>query len=558
MKDSERLAQYKALSERFSLIPLEGKTPRESHWERWCREKRQFKEQDFLTPTGDIKNAGIACGPASGIIVIDEDEPEKFKSLCQQNGWQLPETFTIQTGSGKTHRYYEYLNDDREYGCRSFKDAKNARQTIFDVKGVGGQVVAPGSIHPDTGKPYRIIKDSPIAPAPVWLLKEASKNGSKQKDDQHSSTKWTGDIDGLPIPKDTKKLIKEPIPQGERSEAIMKVVDALVWARLCDEEIFGVFENYPIGQKYHEKGTTKQTWLQKQIDKARAYIADGGVACQQDSNEEASDTYPDRASIREVSIRLKATIKRNKDQGKIGEKTGFRFLDRAIGGFVKTHLWIVGAYTSHGKTAFMVQLIIYALEHNPDMRIAIFSTEMSAETVLLRLLSNKAALRSLELYGGKLSHDTQHELDEALEYFNNKKIRIYDNCYTFEAINKASMATPNLDVVFVDFIQNMEAEGGIYDRMSVIPIQLQRMARELNTCVVAMSQVSNDSVRDESALIGYKGAGEIAAACDLGLWLKKDLKNPEEVRCAIRKNRHGPTGQHDLRFENSFTRLVEV
>mgnify|MGYP000392011486 CR=1 FL=1 len=266
------------------------------------------------------------------------------------------------------------------------------------------------------------------------------------------------------------------------------------------------------------------------------------------------------ATIKQVAFRLSDRINLNKKQEKIGERTGFSFLDSTIQGFLKTHFWIVGGYTSHGKTALMIQLIVNALEHNPNITIAIFSTEMSAESILLRLMSNRTVVPSLSIFRGKFSPEIQNKVDEALDYFYTKNIWIYDDVYTFQGINdrcKAIKLVSGLDVVFVDFLQNMQGEGSIYDRMSVIPIQLQKMAKDLNTCVIAMSQVSNEAARSDSKVIGYKGAGEIAAACDLGLWLERDQKDKELLLCAIRKNRHGPTGKKKLRFTDNFTKIVE-
>ena len=53
-------------------------------------------------------------------------------------------------------------------------------------------------------------------------------------------------------------------------------------------------------------------------------------------------------------------------------------------------------------------------------------------------------------------------------------------------------------------------------------------------------------------------AGEIAAACDLGLWLERDQSEKEILKCYIRKNRHGPTGKVTLKYINNFTGIEEV
>jgi hypothetical protein len=79
------------------------------------------------------------------------------------------------------------------------------------------------------------------------------------------------DIDSLKIPYGTKKLIREGEEQGSRSNAIMSVLDSLVHAGVPDSDIFTIFESFPIGEKYKEKGKSKERWLQNQIDKARNF-----------------------------------------------------------------------------------------------------------------------------------------------------------------------------------------------------------------------------------------------------------------------------------------------
>ena len=259
---------WKRLSENFSLIPLNGKIPIEKDWPKFCVEKRIYRFRNFRG-----KNAGVACGPASGVIVVDEDLTEKFKAICKENNWDLPETFTVSTGSG-VHYYYKYPENGNEYGCRSIKAPNDPKQTIFDIKGMGGQVVAPGSIHPDTGKTYEIIKNIDIAPAPERVRKLALRDDPEPKETAKTNTfQWNGKIDNLPVKTKIKDLIRHGTPKGQPSEAIMIVVNALVWSNLSDAEIFSIFDKYDIGEKYREKRRAKKRWLQGRINKARKYVS---------------------------------------------------------------------------------------------------------------------------------------------------------------------------------------------------------------------------------------------------------------------------------------------
>ena len=91
--DSEdRLKIFEFLSNSFSLIPLVGgfpapgqsssefKRPTEANWTKWCVQKRQFNRADFSP-----ERAGVACGPASGVLVLDVDDMGKFREWLRDS-----------------------------------------------------------------------------------------------------------------------------------------------------------------------------------------------------------------------------------------------------------------------------------------------------------------------------------------------------------------------------------------------------------------------------------------------------------------------------------------
>ena len=107
---------------------------------------------------------GIATGKESGVWGLDIDEWEVLVDLEKANT-PLPRTFTVTTGSGGSHYYFAYPTD---------MEITNANQLPrgIDVRGEGGQLVAPPTTHPDTGQVYMQEHSSPstIAQAPAWLL----------------------------------------------------------------------------------------------------------------------------------------------------------------------------------------------------------------------------------------------------------------------------------------------------------------------------------------------------------------------------------------------------
>ncbi len=255
---------FEKLSKKRSLIPLNGKAAFEKGWTKYCEEKRDFKASDF-----EGKNAGIACGPASGIIVLDIDDPELFRSTRKEKGWRLRSTYKVLTGGGGYHHYFKYPDDGRIYGNKGLKGKYG-----FDIRGHGGQVVAPGSVHPDTGEFYDVVKDRKIAEAPDWLLELAAHSEDKPKEDlKETFEAWDGNIDSLRISQGIKVLIQHRVPKGKRSEEMMRVLAALAKANISDPDIIKIFESHGIGEKYREKGQYREKWLRPQIDKARSFVS---------------------------------------------------------------------------------------------------------------------------------------------------------------------------------------------------------------------------------------------------------------------------------------------
>ncbi|MEU5872486.1 phage/plasmid primase, P4 family [Glycomyces sp. NPDC047369] len=113
---------------------------------------------------GTLRNYGIDCR-ASQLLVIDEDTPGAFQQYADQHGHTIPNTFTVTTGrpGGGRHLYFRVpLNSP-------FTTATGALPKGIDVRGRGGYVVGPGSVH-ESGAVYAPEDwDAPVADLPGWL-----------------------------------------------------------------------------------------------------------------------------------------------------------------------------------------------------------------------------------------------------------------------------------------------------------------------------------------------------------------------------------------------------
>ncbi|BAH74476.1 AAA family ATPase [Solidesulfovibrio magneticus] len=293
-----RLTIFEFLAQTLSLIPLRDgfptpaeikaygltkaakkyKGPVENGWQRWCREKRPFDQANFSTD-----RAGIACGPASGVLVLDVDNHHLFEAWIQENhpDEPLPVTLKVKTGGHgeRFHLYFQYPLGDEQYFCRSVKGT-------FDIRGIGGQVLCPGSLHPETRKPYVVVENVSIAPAPMWLLEMSKKshggkkNHYEQNPPESTSKKHILEIapvdtflSNLNLSDDTKQKILTRFPQGQRSEPSWSVLLGLLNTNVDEKTIRLIYQSYPIGEKSREK----PDWFEREIEAAKKTIAQNPI-----------------------------------------------------------------------------------------------------------------------------------------------------------------------------------------------------------------------------------------------------------------------------------------
>lgn len=263
---------FRELVERrsFSLIPLDGKKPVEKDWTKWCRKKRKFKVSDF-----ERRNAGVCCGPASGVIVLDVDDRKAFMALKNALGLRVVKTFKVKTGGGGIHYYYRYPADGNKWGNKSLKHPIFKKHGIFDIKGTGGCVVAPGGFHPDTGKEYEIVDDRPIAKCPKWLLQYV-KDGKMDIRPLLIAPLPKGldakFIKSLPVSKKVKTEITKEFPVGQRSEPQFRVMKSLFEAGCDEKTVRYIHDHYPIGNKCQEMG---KKWRDEEIKRAHSKMDKG-------------------------------------------------------------------------------------------------------------------------------------------------------------------------------------------------------------------------------------------------------------------------------------------
>ncbi len=248
--------------------------------------------------------------------------------------------------------------------------------------------------------------------------------------------------------------------------------------------------------------------------------------------------------------------------GSYGFSTGFSLLDKRTGGFLPSQIWVLGANTGIGKSFVILQLALNVLKQKG--KVMLFSTEMDRKLNMMRLIGNLAGVGTIRLVKGLLDEDEKLAVKEAVAELKSYRddLVIYDSIYSVEEMRlkiKKQQLEKKVDLVIVDFLQNLTGPENIYERMSNAAIALQKIAQEQKITILLVSQVSQAAAGWQSKeAIEYKGAGEIAMIADVGLWMMKDKDIKDQRVIYLRKVRHGQTGCFNVKLSFPSGRVLEV
>jgi hypothetical protein len=145
----------------LSVIPLDGKRPALTTWTQYQQEAASPETIKAWNSAGLLKNTGIVCGRVSGdLVVLDLDGAAGYPAFAATFP-SLAEAYTVASGGGVGRHVYFYVNT-----LPASVKAMNTPIGNLELCGEGRQVVAPPSIHPTTGQPYRVEKALDILRVP--------------------------------------------------------------------------------------------------------------------------------------------------------------------------------------------------------------------------------------------------------------------------------------------------------------------------------------------------------------------------------------------------------
>lgn len=252
-----------------------------------------------------------------------------------------------------------------------------------------------------------------------------------------------------------------------------------------------------------------------------------------------------------------------KSGGLIGKSSGYGFLDRKDIMAVPGDYWAIGAATSVGKSAFAINLFTKLLV-DEDAKISIISTEMTKHQMMARIIGCLTDIPSGAIMKDKLRGQLDEEKVAKAEkylaskvFFMSEKTR---DIAEIENVVRGLDLKKGLDVVFVDYLQHCRSRNykSQYDILSDVTGRLQNLSKQTDTTIIGLNQLSNAAAKDPEGNLEFKGAGDIAADCDIGIILRKNKSDKSMLLAEIKKNRHGALGRQALQYSKSFAMLEEV
>jgi len=259
-----------------------------------------------------------------------------------------------------------------------------------------------------------------------------------------------------------------------------------------------------------------------------------------------------------------------------GLSSGFPDLDKIIQGFQKSDLIILAGRPSVGKTALSLTLALNIIQSS-RLPVIFFSLEMSKEQIMYRVLAVETTIPQIKLKNGNLDQNDWIKLAKVIKivaklpFFVDEtaSLSIQDLRLKLKAI---LLKRSQIGVVIIDYLQLMKTPelktGNRVQELSYITRSLKNLAKEFNIPIIALSQLSRNvenRIDQKPILSDLRESGSIEQDADLVLMLYRSKTNSfhkdikvTSTELIIAKQRNGPTGSVQLKFDQSSTKFIEL
>ena len=270
-----------------------------------------------------------------------------------------------------------------------------------------------------------------------------------------------------------------------------------------------------------------------------------------------------------------------------GLLTGYKDLDNLTNGLKSAEMVVIAARPSVGKTSLAMNIVEnIAFSHkyiNSPKNTLVFSLEMSASSLAMRLICGKAKVNMNDLRKGFVAKNYAEKLNEISQQFQQAPIWVDDtsglSINQIRAKARRVKSRNGLSLIVVDYLQLISGDRYSSSReneISLISRGLKSMAKELEVPVIVLSQLNRDSEKEkrDPRLSDLRESGSIEQDADIVMLLGKQRKGEdiresdisqgegdsqgedfEPIKLILAKQRNGPTGYVNLAFVRKYTKF---
>jgi len=263
-----------------------------------------------------------------------------------------------------------------------------------------------------------------------------------------------------------------------------------------------------------------------------------------------------------------------------GISSGFKDLDQMMWGFQRQEMIILAARPSMGKTSLALNFAEAAAlpKKGPPAAVLIFSLEMGASQLALRMLCSRARVNMRNIRDGFLAERDFPKLTGAAGKLANAPLYIDDSAglsiLQLRAKARRMYQQFGIKLIVIDYLQLLNASSSRVENrqqeVAMISNGVKALAKELNVPVIVLSQLNRELEKDKSRkprLSDLRESGAIEQDADLIALLYKPDEGKEDddaapqdqeaipVNLLIAKQRNGPTGDVNLTFFKGYTRF---
>ena len=318
-----------------------------------------------------------------------------------------------------------------------------------------------------------------------------------------------------------------------------------------------------IGEAYKQEGDGKLL-----LDRAEQSVFEIAVASKNASKGEFE-------TMEGLSAAAYDRVDRLHESGPTGLKTGFPGIDEKTFGLEAGELVVIAGRPSMGKTSLALNIVANVALGKQPKTVAIFSMEMSASQIAMRLFSSLGRINQGRLRSGQLREDEWPRLTAAMKMLQKAPIFVDDTSALtpleiHAKVRRLKRQHETLSLVMVDYLQLMQTSDNSDNRtaeISQISRSMKTLAREIGVPVLALSQLNRavEGRHDKRPLMSdLRESGAIEQDADLVMMIYRDEVYNEEsadkgvAEIRIVKQRNGPLFTAKLAFLSQFTQFANV